>query len=167
MAFKPKQKKSNNGPSVDWGKVNEQLPDDGSVDARVALVIDLGEHHQGLSVNGKGVTYVATEGEAWDLVDQAGEIVGENTVEGEGYDQVEEVGEVWILPFKIVKDKWVFPQEEGQEDNVSYAFSEKEAEELVSKAKSLDKYGSLGDVEGNHIENAYNYTMRSFKSKQI
>jgi hypothetical protein len=102
MAFKPKQKKSSNGPSVDWDKVNEQLPDEGSVDARVALVIDLGEHHQGMSVNGKGVTYVATEEEAWDLVDQAEDIVGETNVAKDGLDKVEEVGEVWILPFKIL-----------------------------------------------------------------
>lgn len=128
-------------PDIDWDAVREQVPE-GSLDARVAVVVDLGRHDRGKRVSDKAPTYVQTLDEANDLIDLAEELVGAYNVEKDGLDQIEDIDTVCKLPFKIVNDKWVF-NAKSDPANVTFVHSEDEAEELLDKALILDEKGFL------------------------
>jgi len=142
MALAAKSKKTSSQSNVDWAYVNSQLEED-SYYARIAALVDLGLHHQGFKVSDKGITVVSTKDEAFDIIEKAEDIVGLPKLEENKWDKFEEVDHpVFKMDFKIVKDQWVFPSKDGIE-NVTYADSEEEAEELLAQAKKLDKYKNL------------------------
>lgn len=144
MALKSANKKTNTDSKVDWDYVNSQL-EEGSHDARIAAVVELGEHDQGLQASDKGVTVVGSREEACAIIEAVEDVVGAPRVAENGWDYIEELDDpIYILPFKIVKDTWVFPLSKKAPDNIMYADSEEEADDLIEQARGLDKYKNLG-----------------------
>jgi hypothetical protein len=164
MAFKPK--KIGGGSGVDYDRINEQV-EEGSHDARISGVIDLGVHEQPVGIDTDRKTYVSTEEEAIELINMVEDRIGEKDLEEKGLDAVEEVGDIYRLPFKIVKDQYVFVYEaENDPFNVTYVDCEKEAEALLDRAKELDKFKKLGKVDGYEvIENALELQFGLFTSE--
>lgn len=143
FSLKPTAINNTSGPSIDYEAIAAQV-EEGGQDARISTIIDMGVHDQGFSVNVKNATYVSSEEEAIELIGKATEIMGEKNAAEKNIDDYEEVGTVYKLPFKIVKDKWVFVYDaEKGVDNVTYATTSEEADELSDKAKSLDKFNNL------------------------
>jgi len=142
MGFKVAGKKKSTESPIDWEYVNSQI-EEGSYDARIAAVVDLGEHHQGMKVTDKGITVLDNEEDAFNLINKVAGFVREEELEKKGWNAFEELDTpMYKLDFKVVQDKWVFPTTD-EKDNSTFVKTEEEAEELLAKAKQLDKYGNL------------------------
>ena len=92
MGLKPKSS-NNNGPSVDWERINGTLEED-TYDARLAYVIDLGLQQRGKIAADRDeddCTFVAGEEEALELLTELRETIGEYLVEYKNYDEWEDV----------------------------------------------------------------------------
>ncbi len=134
--WKHNKKKSNNV-EIDFEYIVDQV-DVGPKVVTVSGLLDLGEQEGGYIVDTDGFTYFKSEDEVNDFLDFIAEnpTLGERAIEEHGLDEYEEVDEVYKLPFKIVKNKFVFMEQED-EGNVSYAPTKKKAEKLVDKALEL------------------------------
>lgn len=163
MALKLSTKKTNTDSKVDWEYVNSQL-EEGSHDARIAAVVELGEHDQGLQASDNGVTVVGSREEAIAIIEAVEDVVGQPQVAKNGWDYIEELDNpIYIMPFKIVKDTWVFPLSDKAPDNVMYADSEEEAEDLIKQARGLDKYKNLSkDISYEVIEKPFRLSFNTF-----
>lgn len=163
-----KKESTSSGSTFNREFIESQLPVEESVDAVIAAVIDLGVQEQGIQVGKKNPTYFATKDEAFDFVDSLEDSIGKQNVEKDNLDSVEEVGEVWVLPFKVVNDKWVFPQNEENPFNMMYVFSEDELDAVLTKAKKLDEFGNLKGVEDSIIyyDNAYKTSFSLYNGGQ-
>lgn len=163
MSFKPQQKKNNNNSSfeVDFEYIADQV-DEGPEKARVAAVLDMGVHKQPVSVNDKGgFMFLKDEEELLELLNTIRESQGDSIIDEKGLDEYEEVEEGFMLPFKVVKDQYIFA---NSADDYSYFETEEEANEVLEVAKKLKGWKFLKDDQKEvvRMENCIKVNYRTF-----
>jgi len=174
MGLKVKSNSGNGDSKVDWNAINVQVEDD-THEARVSLIVDLGEQKRadavyGIGMNKANVSYFATEEEAHDYIDEANDIVGDWVMDKEGYDVAPEEVTVDAKLLELLKDdKELSSLDEGDTIfKVDFKIkSRKNAEEVAYFADLVDVYVDYGEDMGAPKQFRVMLNKTDFKTREL